>query len=52
MTVRELARRLAAFDGDLWEQVDEESFNGLILSESSLAGDWLNKEEDEAWKDL
>ena len=33
-------------------KADEESFNGLALSESSLARDWLCKEEDEAWEDL
>lgn len=34
------------------DTVDAESFNGLVLGESSLASDWLSKEEDEAWKDL
>lgn len=36
----------------LREKAAEESFNGLMLSESSLADDWLSKEEDEAWKNL
>ena len=36
----------------LQEQAVEESFNGLVLSESSLADDWLNKEEYEAWNNL
>lgn len=36
----------------LREKADKESFNGLMFSESSLADDWLSKEEDEAWKNL
>jgi len=30
----------------------EESFNGLLLSESSLAKDWNTPEEDAAWANL
>jgi len=36
----------------LRDKADEETFNGLTLSESSLAADWQSKEEDEAWKNL
>jgi len=36
----------------LREKGDEDSFDGLALSESSLAKDWLCREEDEAWKNL
>ena len=31
---------------------DEESFNGLLMSESSLARDWNSPEEDAAWANL
>jgi hypothetical protein len=30
----------------------EESFNGLVLSESALAKDWTTPEEDAAWASL
>ena len=30
----------------------EESFNGLLLSESALAKDWNTPEEDAAWASL
>ena len=36
----------------LQEKSDDESFDGLALSESALAIDWASKEEDEAWKSL
>jgi hypothetical protein len=36
----------------LREKADADAFDGLALSESSLAKDWLCKEEDEAWKNL
>jgi hypothetical protein len=36
----------------LREKAVEESFNGLAASESSLATDWLSREEDAAWKNL
>ena len=29
-----------------------EAFNGLLLSESALAEEWLNPAEDAAWQDL
>jgi hypothetical protein len=31
---------------------EDESFNGLYLSESSLAKDWNTPEEDKAWASL
>jgi hypothetical protein len=31
---------------------EEESFNGLLLSESALAKDWNTPEEDAAWASL
>jgi hypothetical protein len=31
---------------------DEEGFNGLLLSESSLAKKWETPEEDKAWSSL
>lgn len=30
----------------------QDSFNGLLLSESALARDWNTPEEDEAWQSL
>lgn len=36
----------------LKEKVDEDEFNGLLLSKSALAKDWSTPEEDEAWKNL
>jgi len=31
---------------------DDESFNGLLLSETALAKDWNTPEEDAAWANL
>jgi hypothetical protein len=31
---------------------EDETFNGLLLSESSLARDWDSSEEDAAWANL
>ena len=31
---------------------EEESFNGLLLSETALAKDWNTPEEDAAWANL
>ncbi len=31
---------------------ENESFNGLLLSESALAKDWNTPEEDKAWANL
>ena len=31
---------------------DEDSFNGLLLSETALAKDWNTPEEDAAWASL
>lgn len=36
----------------LLAKMDKEKLGWLILAESSLAKDWLTKEEDEAWKNL
>ncbi len=43
----------------VWREFDKQlmvtnpgKFANAILSESSLAKDWLSPEEDEAWKDL
>ena len=36
----------------LKERVEEDEFNGLLLSKSALAKDWSTPEEDEAWKNL
>jgi hypothetical protein len=36
----------------LRKKSDEDAFDGLVLSESALARDWLCREEDDAWKDL
>ena len=36
----------------LRDRTETEGFDGLSLSESALAADWLSPEEDEAWKDL
>jgi len=36
----------------LKERSEGEQFNGLLLSESTLAQEWLTPEEDEAWKNL
>jgi hypothetical protein len=33
-------------------KADGDSFNGLLLSESSLAKDWNTPEEDAAWANL
>ncbi len=33
-------------------QHDDETFNGLLLSESTLAKDWNISEEDAAWANL
>lgn len=47
-----LQRELYDFACFLRRKADEERFNGLLLSESSLAQDWNAPEEDEAWASL
>jgi hypothetical protein len=34
------------------KKLKAETFSTTLLSESTLAKDWLTPEEDEAWKDL
>ena len=36
----------------LRDRTETEVFDGLSLSDSALAEDWLSPEEEEAWKDL
>ena len=36
----------------LRRKAEDESFNGLLLSESALAKDWNTPEEDAAWASL
>jgi len=36
----------------LRDRAETETFDGLALSESALAEDWLSAEEEEAWKAL
>ena len=64
MTTRDLIdKELAALPEDLQRQVydfvrflrlksEDESFDGLLLSESALAADWSAPEEDAAWSSL
>ena len=64
MSTRELIEReLAAMPEPLQREVydfarflrrsrEDESFNGLLLSESTLAKDWNTPEEDAAWASL
>ncbi len=64
MSTQELIdRELEQLDESLQRQVydfvrflrlrsDDSSFNGLLLSESSLAKDWNTPEEDAAWASL
>jgi hypothetical protein len=40
------------FARSLKQHRTDESFNGLLLSESSLAKDWNTPEEDAAWANL
>ena len=47
-----LRRELYSFARFLRQKNQEESFNGLLLSESSLAKDWNTPEEDAAWANL
>ena len=47
-----LQREVYDFARFLRAKRDEESFNGLLLSESTLAKDWNTPEEDAAWASL
>ena len=47
-----LQREVYEFIQLLRSKVDSDKFNGLLLSESSLAKDWNTPEEDAAWASL
>ena len=47
-----LQREVYDFARFLRLKKEDESFNGLLLSESALAKDWNTLEEDEAWASL
>jgi hypothetical protein len=47
-----LQREVYDFARFLRAKRDEESFNGLLLSETALAKDWNAPEEDAAWASL
>jgi hypothetical protein len=47
-----LQREVYDFVRFLRFKAEDERFNGLLLSESSLAGDWNAPEEDAAWESL
>ncbi len=47
-----LQREVYDFARFLREKSADESFNGLLLSESSLRKDWGTPEEDAAWANL
>ncbi len=47
-----LQREVYDFARFLRRKKEEESFNGLLLSESALAKDWNTPEEDAAWASL
>jgi len=47
-----LQREVYDFARFLHKKNDEESFNGLLLSETALAKDWNTPEEDAAWASL
>jgi hypothetical protein len=47
-----LQREVYAFVRSLRQKSDENSFNGLLLSESALSQDWNTAEEDAAWANL
>jgi Protein of unknown function (DUF2281) len=47
-----LQREVYNFARFLREQSEDNSFNGLLLSESSLRKDWNTPEEDAAWANL
>ena len=47
-----LLREVYDFARFLRHKNEDESFNGLLLSESALAKDWNTPEEDAAWASL
>jgi hypothetical protein len=47
-----LQREVYDFARFLRAKNDNESFNGLLLSETALAKDWNTPEEDNAWASL
>lgn len=47
-----LRREVYDFARFLREKSQDESFNGLMLSESALRRDWDEPEEDTAWANL
>lgn len=47
-----LMEEISDFIEFLKSRVVKERFEATLLSESSLAKDWLKPEEDKAWKDL
>ena len=47
-----LQREVYDFARFLRRKREEESFNGLLMSESALAKDWNTPEEDAAWASL
>ncbi len=47
-----LRREVYDFARYLRHRNEEDSFNGLLLSESALAKDWNTPEEDAAWASL
>lgn len=47
-----LKREVYDFVRFLREKSADESFNGLLLSESALKKDWESPEEDAAWANL
>ena len=47
-----LQREVYDFVRFLREKSEDDSFNGLLLSESALSRDWNTPEEDAAWANL
>ena len=47
-----LQRQVYNFARILRHKNEDESFNGLLLSETALAKDWNTPEEDAAWASL
>ena len=47
-----LQREVYDFARFLRQKNEDESFNGLLLSETALAKDWNTPEEDAAWASL
>ncbi len=47
-----LQREVYDFARFLRQKIDEDKFDGLLLSESALANDWNAPDEDAAWGNL